>query len=185
MDDVRRTKISRYLSRALRHRPDSLGLALAPGGWVPVDALLIACAEHHFFITREELNEVVARNDKQRFAFDESGIRIRANQGHSVAVDLQLEPQTPPDVLFHGTGQKSVEFIRHDGLRKMSRQHVHLSANVETAFKVGARQGSPVVLCVDASRMYIDGHKFYRSANGVWLVEYVPPEYLVEMDEEN
>src|SRR5258707_5122159 len=136
MDDVRRTKISRYLSRALRHRPDSLGLALAPGGWVPVDALLIACAEHHFFITREELDEVVARNDKQRFAFDESGSRIRANQGHSVAVDLQLEPQTPPDVLYHGTGLKSVEIIGLDGLRKMSRQHVHLSRNVETALKI-------------------------------------------------
>src|SRR5258708_37987605 len=129
MDDAQRKKISRYLSRALRHRPDALGLTLAPGGWVEVDALLIACAERRLFFTRQELDEVVARNDKQRFAFDESGTRIRANQGHSVAVDLQLEPQTPPDVLYHGTGQKSVEIIGLEGLRKRSRQHAHLWAN--------------------------------------------------------
>src|SRR5260221_10458408 len=115
MDDARRIKISRYLSRALRHRPDSLGLTLAPGGWVPVDALLIACAEHRFHVTREELDEVVARNDKQRFAFDETGTRILANQEHSVAVDPQPEAQNPPDVLYHGTGQKSVEVICQDG----------------------------------------------------------------------
>ena len=183
MDDARRVKISRYLSRALRHRPDSLDLTLAPGGWVPVDALLAACAERHMAITPDELAEVVALNDKQRFAFDESGTRIRANQGHSVEVDLQLEPQTPPDVLFHGTGHKSVEAIRCDGLHKMSRQHVHLSANIATALKVGARHGNPVIFRVDASRMSQDGHPFYISANGVWLVDRVPAEYLTELDD--
>src|SRR5260370_34563432 len=123
MDNIRLVKISKYLSKHLRHQPDRLGLTLAPGGWVKVEQLLAACARHQFSISHEELNEVVALNDKQRFSFDETGSLIRANQGHSVPIDLELEPAVPPDVLYHGTGQRSVEAILRDGLRKMSRHH--------------------------------------------------------------
>jgi putative RNA 2'-phosphotransferase len=178
VDNTKLVKISKYLSKHLRHQPERLGLTLEPGGWVNVDTLLAACARHQFSISREELNEVVALNDKQRFAFDESGTLIRANQGHSVPIDLQLEPSVPPDVLYHGTGQRSIDAIRRDGLRKMSRHHVHLSPDVETAVKVGRRHGSPVVFKVDAAGMHRAGHLFYCSDNGVWLVDSVPPAYL-------
>ena len=178
MNRERLVRVSKYLSRHLRHEPQALGLELAPGGWVGVEELLEACARGGFAVSREELEEVVARNDKRRFSFDETGARIRANQGHSVEVDLQLEPRTPPAVLYHGTGEGSVEAILSGGLRRMSRHHVHLSADVETARRVGARHGRPSVFEVDAARMAADGHAFYVSANGVWLVESVPAEYL-------
>ncbi len=171
-------KISRYLSKHLRHQPDSIGIKLAPGGWVAVDELLAACAKHQFPITLQQLQTVVANNDKNRFSFDSTGTLIRANQGHSVAVDLQLEPVIPPDVLYHGTGQKSVESIIQTGLVKMSRHHVHLSQDIATARTVGARHGIPVVFAVDAVAMHQTGHIFYCSDNGVWLVDSVPPEYL-------
>jgi putative RNA 2'-phosphotransferase len=178
MDHARLVRISKYLSKHLRHQPERLGLTLAPGGWVPVEQLLKACAHHQFVITREELDEVVARNDKRRFSFDETGALIRVNQGHSVPVDLQLEPATPPDVLYHGTGQQSVEAILREGLRRMARHHVHLSPDVETALRVGGRHGVPAVFEVDVLRMRQAGAVFYCSANGVWLVDHVPPEYL-------
>ncbi|MBD2313339.1 RNA 2'-phosphotransferase [Desertifilum sp. FACHB-1129] len=171
-------KISKYLSKHLRHTPERLGLTLAPGGWVEVETLLSACASHQFPISRAELETVVATSDKQRFAFDETKTRIRANQGHSVAVDLQLEPRTPPEGLYHGTGAKSVPAILQSGLLKMSRHHVHLSENVETAQKVGMRHGKPVILAVHTVAMQEAGFSFYRSDNGVWLVDEVPPQYL-------
>jgi RNA:NAD 2'-phosphotransferase (TPT1/KptA family) len=121
MQTPRLVKVSKYLSKHLRHQPDRLHLTLAPGGWVSVDELLAACAAHQFPISRSELEAVVKTSDKQRFSFDETGTRIRANQGHSVEVDLQLEPQTPPEVLYHGTGEKSVESILRSGLRKLPR----------------------------------------------------------------
>src|SRR4051812_44215188 len=124
MDDVRLVKVSKYLSKHLRHQPERLGLALAPGGWVEVEDLLAACAHNRFPIRRDELVEVVARNDKRRFSFDESGPRIRANRGHSVEVALQLEPVEPPAVLYHGTGHDSAEAIARDGLARMRRHHV-------------------------------------------------------------
>jgi putative RNA 2'-phosphotransferase len=178
MNDSRLVKISKYLSKHLRHQPDRLGIKLAPGGWVAVDELLAACAKNSFSISKDELNEVVEKNDKQRFSFDSTGTLIRANQGHSVEVDLQLEPTIPPDVLYHGTGHGAVESIMQMGLNRMSRQHVHLSKDIETARKVGARHGRPVVFAVDAAAMHQAGYKFYCSENGVWLVERVPPEYL-------
>jgi putative RNA 2'-phosphotransferase len=178
MDETRLVKISKYLSKHLRHQPERLGLTLAPGGWVSVEQLLRACARHQFSITHDELNEVVARNDKQRFSFDETGTLIRANQGHSVPVDLQLEPIAPPEMLYHGTGQRSVEAILREGLRKMNRHHVHLSPDMETALRVGRRHGIPVVFKVAAQRMHQAGSVFYCSANGVWLVDQVPPHYL-------
>jgi putative RNA 2'-phosphotransferase len=174
-------KISKFLSKHLRHTPERLGLTLAPGGWVAVEELLAACAAHQFPITLLELEQVVASNDKQRFAFDQTCTKIRANQGHSVEIDLQLEPQTPPDLLYHGTGEKSVVAILQSGLQKMSRHHVHLSKDIETARKVGMRHGRPAILIVDAAAMHQAGTPFYCSENGVWLVEHVPPEYLQPM----
>lgn len=181
MEEARLVKTSKYLSKHLRHRPDRLGLTLEPGGWVNVSDLLTACATHGMKISREELEEVVARNNKQRFAFDETGTLIRANQGHSVAIDLQLEPIEPPEVLYHGTSEQFVSIIRREGLKKMSRHHVHLSVDVETARTVGARHGKPVILAVQAKKMHDSGYNFYRSANGVWLTESVPAEYLGEI----
>ncbi|MBD2462452.1 RNA 2'-phosphotransferase [Oscillatoria sp. FACHB-1407] len=178
MDEKRQVNVSKYLSKHLRHTPEALGLTLAPGGWVDVDELLSACAARQFPITRAELEAVVANSDKQRFSFDETKTRIRANQGHSVEVDLQLEPQTPPDVLYHGTGEKSVPLIVRSGLVKMSRHHVHLSRDVETAHKVGMRHGRPVIFEVDSAAMQQAGFVFYCSANGVWLVDEVPAQYL-------
>src|SRR5262249_35000973 len=155
-------RVSKYLSKHLRHQPERIGLALETGGWVRVDDLLAACARNQMRISREDLAEVVARNDKKRFSFDDTGERIRANQGHSVEVDLELEPVTPPDVLYHGTGHRAVEAIRTKGLKKMSRHHVHLSADVETATRVGARHGRPVVFVVNAKAMHAASHTFYR-----------------------
>ena len=178
MDERRLIKVSKYLSKHLRHRPERLGLRLGTGGWVGVDDLLEACRRHRFPISREELLEVVERNDKRRFALDPSGTRIRAQQGHSVPVDLGLEPLAPPPVLYHGTNEGVLPAILREGLSPMGRHHVHLSPDPGTARKVGARRGHPVVLEVDAGSMHRDGWEFYRSGNGVWLVEVIPPRYL-------
>ena len=178
MDPKRLVHISKYLSKHLRHEPERLGLQLEPGGWVRVDDLLAACAEARFSITPAELDEVVTKNDKQRFSFDPSKTRIRANQGHSTPVDLQLEPVPPPDILYHGTPAGSVDVILRDGLKRMARHHVHLSATPATAETVGKRRGRPVVLVVDAAAMCRDGFVFYCSANGVWLTDLVPAKYL-------
>jgi len=178
IDHARLVKISKYLSKHLRHQPERLGLELQPGGWVSVDDLLVACARQNFPLTRAELCDVVARNDKQRYSLDTTETLIRANQGHSVAVDLQLAPVEPPAVLYHGTNDVVVAAIMREGIRKMTRQHVHLSGDPTTATTVGRRHGRPVVLRVDAATMRRDGHVFYRSDNGVWLVDHVPPEYL-------
>ena len=176
--DDRLVKVSMYLAKHLRHQPERLGLALEPGGWVRVDDLLAACAAHRFPLTREELERVVADNDKRRYSFDETGMRIRANQGHTVEVDLGLTPVEPPARLYHGTVQRSLDAILRDGLRPMGRHHVHLSVDVETARRVGARRGRPVVLVVDATAMRAAGHEFYVSDNGVWLTEAVPASYV-------
>ncbi len=181
MNEARHIKISKYLSKYLRHEPERLGLTLAPGGWVKVDELLAACAAQQFPITQAELVAVVADSDKQRFAFDETHTQIRANQGHSVEVDLQLTPQTPPEVLYHGTGEKSVAAILQTGLRKMARHHVHLSPDRVTAQKVGMRHGRPVIFRVNTTAMQQAGFTFYCSDNGVWLVDEVPPQFLEEL----
>src|SRR6516164_1502150 len=171
-------RLSKYLAKYLRHAPHELGLALQPGGWVPVDDLLAAARKHGFPISYDDLVECVETNDKQRFAFDVSGELIRANQGHSAPVDLQLEEREPPETLYHGTVDRFLPSILKDGLVRGKRHHVHLSKDVETATKVGARRGKPVILKVDARRMQVDGHKFLLSANGVWLTDSVPPGYL-------
>jgi putative RNA 2'-phosphotransferase len=176
--DPRLVRLSKFLSLVLRHDPGTIGITLDPNGWVPVDELLSAAARKGKSITREQLDEVVATNDKKRFAFSEDGTRIRASQGHSVEVDLALDPVEPPEHLFHGTATRSVESIRAEGLVRQSRQHVHLSPDEETAIRVGQRHGKPVVLIVRSGQMHRDGHAFYRSDNGVWLTASVPPEYL-------
>ena len=173
-------RASRRISQHLRHAPEEIGLVLGRGGWAGVDELLDALGRHGLRLTRAELDEIVSRSDKQRFAFDETGTRIRANQGHSVPVDLELPESAPPDVLFHGTVAAALPAIRRDGLRPMTRHQVHLSASAETATRVGARRGQPVVLHVDAARMAADGHRFFVSANGVWLVDAVPAGYLTQ-----
>ena len=181
MNNSRLVKISKYLSKHLRHQPERIGLQLAPGGWVSVEQLLAACRRNQLLMSRTDLNEVVANNDKRRFSFDPTGTLIRANQGHSVEIDLGLEPAIPPDILYHGTGHGAVESILRIGINKMSRHHVHLSTDVATARQVGMRHGRPIVFAVDATTMTRSGYTFYCSENGVWLVEQVPPEYLQQI----
>jgi putative RNA 2'-phosphotransferase len=178
-DAVRRSK---RLSLVLRHRPGSVGVSLDPAGWVDVPVLLGALDAHGWSTTREQLAEVVDTNDKQRFEWDLVADRIRARQGHSVEVDLELPAVTPPEVLFHGTPTRNLASIRATGLERRQRHHVHLSADVATAELVGARRGAFVVLVVDAARMHADGHEFRVSTNGVWLVDAVPPAYLSAPD---
>ena len=171
-------RFSKFLSLVLRHDPGQIGLTLDSGGWVDVTTLLAAANQAGFKITPAQLAEVVAQNDKQRFRFSEDGTRIRANQGHSVTVELGLTPQAPPDVLYHGTATRFLTAIQQEGLKPGSRQQVHLAADEATASKVGARHGKPVVLIVNSAQMAADGYAFYRADNGVWLTDKVPPVYL-------
>ncbi|QKW34928.1 RNA 2'-phosphotransferase [Actinomadura sp. NAK00032] len=178
MDERRVVKVSKYLAKHLRHRPERIGLALDPEGWADVTELLAAASRHGFALTRSELEHVVSVNDKKRYEMQ--GNRIRAVQGHSVPVDLKLPSVSPPEFLYHGTVSTSVAAILRDGLLPMGRHAVHLSPDRETARRVGARRGRPVVLVVESGRMAADGHEFRVSANGVWLTGAVPPEYLRE-----
>jgi putative RNA 2'-phosphotransferase len=178
VNEKKQVRISKFLSLILRHQPEKFGLKLETGGWVKVDELLAACAKNGNALTREELETVVAENDKNRFSFDESGTKIRANQGHSAAVEIEFEEKAPPGILYHGTAEKNVRSILENGLRKMRRHHVHLSSDVETARRVGIRYGKPVIFEVDTTAMREAGFKFYISANGVWLVEEVAPCFL-------
>jgi putative RNA 2'-phosphotransferase len=179
VDDVR---LSKRLSYVLRHDPGSVGISLDEAGWVQVPELLSALERNGLVVTRDRLESVVVANDKQRFTIDAVHDRIRANQGHSVPVDLGLQSVAPPDRLFHGTAQGRVAAILDDGLHKGSRHAVHLSKDPATARRVGARHGSPVVLEVDAARMHAAGYRFEVSDNGVWLTERVPPEFLRRPD---
>lgn len=178
MENQQFAKDSKFLALVLRHDPGKIGVELDRAGWVPVDVLLAAARAHGRRLSRDQLDRVVEHNDKKRFEFDETGTRIRASQGHSVPVDLGYEPTEPPEVLYHGTATRALDPIFRDGLRPGKRHHVHLSADVPTAVKVGSRHGKPAVLIVAAGRMRADGHTFYRSTNGVWLTERVPTDYL-------
>ena len=170
--------VSKLLSLVLRHQPDVLGIALDPEGWTDVTTLLEKMRARGMSVDLALLKHVVAANDKQRFAFNADGSRIRANQGHSLAVDLGLVAVAPPEQLYHGTAEANVGAILREGLRKQSRQHVHLSTDVATATKVGGRHGKPVVLRVKSGEMHRRGVPFYQSENNVWLTDYVAPEYL-------
>lgn len=172
-------RLSKFLSLVLRHNPGKIGLTLDPQGWAEVDARAIAAAQRHGVrLDQDTLLRIVAENDKQRFALSEDGRRIRASQGHSIAVELALAPLAPPELLYHGTTTRVLDAIEREGLHKRRRQHVHLSPDEATALKVGRRHGPPVVLTVQAGAMAAAGYLFYRSANGAWLTDHVPPEYL-------
>lgn len=176
--------ISKFLSLVLRHQPEKLGIRPDPQGWVSVKELLEKLQENGMAVSLAKLQEVVASNDKQRFAFSADGSRIRASQGHSIAVDLGLEPLVPPAVLYHGTALQHIPAIRTAGLLPGKRQHVHLSADPDTALKVGSRHGKPALLLVESLKMQQADYRFYRSANGVWLTHTVPPLYLQLMKQE-
>ena len=182
MNKDRATSISKYLSLVLRHNPAAAGVTLDPEGWVRVEDLLAGAGRHGHSFSRAELEEVVKQNEKQRFAFSPDAKRIRANQGHSVSVDLGFTPETPPEVLYHGTVERFLSPIMERGLDKRSRQYVHLSVDVATATRVGSRRGEPVILRIAAASMHSDGFRFYCSANGVWLTELVPPQYISRVD---
>lgn len=171
-------RISKFLSQILRHRPDKIGLNLDENGWADVAELLEKAAEKGTVIDRETLQVVVDTNDKKRFAFSDDGLRIRASQGHSIDIDLDLKPQAPPEILFHGTAESSLKSIRREGLLPMRRQHVHLSKDLETAQKVGGRHGKAVVLTIKTGEMARQRFKFYLSDNGVWLTETVPASFI-------
>jgi len=176
---------SKFLSLVLRHQPEVIGMELDDEGWLAIDDLIVNANQRGHALTLELLHEVVANNDKQRFALSDDRLRIRASQGHSVTgVDLKLEKQTPPDTLYHGTVVAFIESIRAHGLQKRSRNHVHLSADEATASKVGSRRGKPIILPVNAAAMHQDGHQFYLSANVVWLVDSVPVSYLLIPDKD-
>ena len=172
------TRLSKFLSLVLRHQPEAASIALDSAGWVAVEELLAGCARVGNPMTRAQLDHVVATNEKKRFEFSTDGLRIRASQGHSVEVERDYEPQTPPELLFHGTASRFVDSIRTSGLMKQARHHVHLSAEIATATNVGARHGKPVVLNIRAGDMHRAGHAFFRSTNGVWLVDAVPLKFI-------
>lgn len=176
------TSISKFLSLVLRHQPEKIGLALDASGWARVDDLLQKMEAAGQPLSREALRELVNASDKKRFALNDDETLIRANQGHSIDVDLDLPVITPPAVLYHGTASRFVESILSGGLDRRARHHVHLTEDVSTALAVGTRYGDPVLLRIDAARMASLGHQFRCSANGVWLVESVPPEFIERVE---
>lgn len=175
----RLTSTSKFLSLILRHRPEKIGLVLDDAGWASIDELINKANVQGRGLTEGLLREVVETNAKQRFSISSDAKMIRANQGHSVQVDLGLKPMVPPDVLYHGTVSRFVESIQQQGLMPGERHHVHLSIDKDTAVAVGARRGKPLVIEIDAKQMVADGVVFYVSDNGVWLVDRVDPTYCI------
>jgi putative RNA 2'-phosphotransferase len=178
MNEKQKKTVSKFLSLILRHSPETIGLSLDSNGWANVEELLSKSAIHNTPFTKEELKEIVVTNDKQRFIFNEDHTQIRANQGHSIQVELNLQGQTPPDFLYHGTVEKFLSLIQSEGLKKMSRQHVHLSKDKGTAEKVGNRRGEAIILVISSGIMHKEGFVFYLSENGVWLTDNVPTQYI-------
>ncbi|MEP1489725.1 MAG: RNA 2'-phosphotransferase [Algibacter sp.] len=175
---MNKNNISRFLSLVLRHDPDKIGITLDSQGWIDVEILLNQMNTHGKTFDFNQLCEVVETNDKKRFAFNDDKTRIRANQGHSIAVDLQYEAIQPPEYLYHGTVAKFMDAIKENGLLKMSRHHVHLSESLETATKVGARRGNPIILTVRSGEMFKQGKTFFKSDNDVWLTDEVSTEFI-------
>ncbi|MGV3662034.1 MAG: RNA 2'-phosphotransferase [Prosthecobacter sp.] len=178
MTPAQTTSASKFLSLVLRHQPETAHITLDAAGWVSVDDLLAGCGKAGRAITREQLQHIVDTNAKKRFEFSADGTSIRASQGHSIEVDLGHEPQEPPTVLYHGTATRFLDAIRQHGLMKMQRHHVHLSGETKMTLEVGGRHGKPALLTILAAAMREAGHTFYRSTNGVWLVEHVPLEFI-------
>ena len=175
-------QLSKFLSYVLRHNPDTIGLTMASNGWVNIDELLLKMNNSGNFIDRDVLSRIVREDSKSRYAISEDGLYIRANQGHSVPIDLQLDKIDPPALLFHGTAGRNIISIKASGLLKQQRHHVHLSESVEIAKQVGSRYGKPVVLTINAKEMAANGFLFYCSDNGVWLTEHVPVDYIAFPD---
>ncbi len=178
MNEKQTKSISKFMSLVLRHQPETIGITLDENGWTDVQELLTRMSQHKQPITLAQLREVVETNDKKRFSFSEDGTKIRASQGHSVEVSLGLDPVTPPEYLYHGTVARFLDSIKKEGLQKMSRQHLHLSKDRETAVNVGSRRGAPYILTIRTGQMHRDGFLFYLSDNGVWLTDHVPPAYI-------
>jgi putative RNA 2'-phosphotransferase len=170
-------KVSKYMSYLLRHHPEKGPIELDEHGWCDVEELIRAL-QKRWPMDRERLDRIVREDEKQRYSYSEDHTKIRANQGHSIPVDVELTEAVPPAVLYHGTGEKSVPSIRKEGLKPMSRLYVHLSLTAQQARKVGSRHGHPVVFAIDAGQMAIDGYAFYLSANHIWLTKEVPAKYL-------
>lgn len=170
--------ISKFLSLILRHDPGKIGIQLDENGWVQVDDLLAKAKKYQPNLNKALLQEIVATNDKKRFALNDDQTQIRASQGHSVQIDLNYSPKQPPEYLYHGTVAKFMDAIREKGLLKMSRHHVHLSEERETATKVGSRRGKPIILTIRSGDMHANGIEFFQSENGVWLTAHVAPEYI-------
>lgn len=173
-----KNKFSKFLSLVLRHKPEEIGLILDNEGWVDVNELINKINKVEVTLTFENLKEVVDTNDKKRFVFSDDFSKIRANQGHSITVDLKLKPVTPPVILYHGTAEKNIVSILEKGILKQDRNYVHLSADIGTATKVGMRYGKPVIIKVLALEMYEKGYVFYRSENNVWLTDFVPKKFI-------
>lgn len=179
MDRRKREDTSKFLSYILRHQPQAIGIQLDSEGWADLDALIEGAASQGRSLTREDILDVVASSDKQRFAVSADGRQIRANQGHSTpTVAIEHEPKTPPALLYHGTASRFLDSIRAQGLLPGTRHHVHLSFEKQTAEDVGRRYGTPVVLEIDAAAMHRQGFRFYQADNGVWLTDRVPAEFL-------
>ncbi|HTE10413.1 MAG TPA: RNA 2'-phosphotransferase [Chitinophagaceae bacterium] len=172
--------ISKLMSLVLRHKPDEIGLQLDENGWAVVQELIEKINAKGIDINAETINNIVATNDKKRFAFNQDKTMIRASQGHSIEVELNLPEAIPPGILYHGTTDRFLESILANGLQKQNRQHVHLSATMETAAAVGSRHGKPVILTINAKSMHDAGYKFYLSANKVWLIDSVPFQYITK-----
>ena len=179
MQESKRNMISKFLSLVLRHDPGKIGLQLDESGWADVEELISKSAGGNMIFSPQDLEEVVVTNDKQRFGYNEDKSKIRANQGHSIEVELQLVQKEPPETLYHGTVNRFLESIKGQGLQKMNRHHVHLSAERLTAEKVGSRRGEAVILIVRSGAMAKDGFAFFFSENGVWLTDHVPVKYIV------
>jgi putative RNA 2'-phosphotransferase len=169
---------SKFLSLLLRHKPEEIGLVLDAEGWAEIDEIVRLTSGGRIPLSENLIKEIVRTSDKQRFAISEKGSKIRANQGHSIAIDLALVPKQPPETLYHGTATRFVQSILREGLLRGERRHVHLSSDDETAVKVGKRHGEPVVLIVAAGEMAMSGYTFYLSDNGVWLTEHVPARFI-------
>ena len=176
---MKEKEISKYISLILRHKPEVIGVDLDEHGWADVDELIEGIRKSTDF-DMAMLEKIVSEDEKQRYSFNEDKTLIRANQGHSIPVDVELEQKTPPAILWHGTGEKFTASIDKDGLIPKSRLYVHLSSNQETAKKVGSRHGRPIIYQVDAESMNNDGYEFFLSANGVWLTKEVPAKYLTK-----
>ncbi len=172
---------SKFISLILRHKPEAIGITLDEHGWANVDELIAGIAKTQP-IDMTMLEQIVAEDEKQRYSFNEDKTLIRANQGHSIPVDVELEEKEPPEILYHGTGAKYVSSIDEQGLMPKSRLYVHLSSDEDTAKKVGQRHGKPVIYVVKSGKMFCDGYKFYKSVNGVWLTKEVPLSYLEKQE---